>query len=429
MLISVASLNRLMGLAYKGSGGLWVMNTGATWRLGGARWRVEVRHDFLPRKCLAKIVELAGRLPGRDEGFVVDKEGVDYTTSGPAFKSAMESFRAGDADYEATRMIVVNTEACRVLQSDTQEESTIFIAEKFYEMISPLSVDQRNGEGPIVGPRTYKDASWRQSEGICWGTDQMAIAITPAEACDTKRETDMLALWHITRTNETAKAKEEGGALKDDEIGEEVAEFAKRVAKRQEAREAKRAEFAERVRRREMKKAKGDGEGSGTEEPAIAAREAAESASGSASGEAGSGSTKGAGANAEPGDAEGRREPDGMKADARKGDDNAGRAESSGRGKKEDPAGSGQKAGREEKAAGSGRDAGQEEEKAGSGRNMGEEEPPGSGSQSSEGITAKAGAKAGQKGKNSTEPGCELPAAAPRTKSKDKAAREGGKTP
>ena len=54
MLISVASLNRLMGLAYKGSGGLWVMNTGATWRLGGARWRVEVRHDFLPRKCLAK---------------------------------------------------------------------------------------------------------------------------------------------------------------------------------------------------------------------------------------------------------------------------------------------------------------------------------------------------------------------------------------
>ena len=410
MLISVASLNRLMGLAYKGSGGLWVMNTGATWRLGGARWRVEVRHDFLPRKCLAKIVELAGRLPGRGEGFVVDKEGVDYTTSGPAFKSAM---------------IVVNTEACRVLQSDEQEESTIFIAEKFYEMISPLSVDQRNGEGPIVGPRTYKDAFWRQSEGICWGTDQMAIAITPAEACDTKRETDMLALWHITRTNETAKAKEEGGALKDDEIGEEVAEFAKRVAKRQEAREAKRVEFAERVRRREMKKAKGDGEGNGTEEPAIAAIEAAESASG----EAGSGSAEGAGTNAEPGDAEGRREPDGMKADVGKGDGNAGRAEGSGRGKKEGPAGSGQKAGREEKAAGRGRDAGQEEEKAGSDRNMGGEEPSGSGSQSSEGITAKVGAKAGQKGKNSTEPGCELPAAAPRTKSKDKAAREGRKTP
>lgn len=424
MLISVASLNRLMGMAYKGSGGLWVMNTGITWRLGGARWRVEVKHDFLPRKCLAKIVELAGRLPGRDEGFVVDKEGVDYTTSGPAFKSAMESFRAGDADYEATRMIVVNTEACRVLQSDTQEESTIFIAEKFFEMISPLAVDQRNGEGPIVGPRTYKDASWRQSEGICWGTDQMAIAITPAEACDTKRETDMLALWHITRTNETAKAKEEGGAIKDDEIGEEVAEFAKRVAKRQEAREAKRAEYAGRVRRREMKKAKGDGEGNGTEEPAIAAREAA----GSALGETGSGSAEGAGANAEPGDAEGRKEPDGMKADAGKGDDNAGRSEGSGRGKKEGPAGSGQKAGREE-TAGSGREPGQEEEKAGNGRNMGGEEPAGSGSQPSGGGTAKPGAKAGQKERNDTEPGCGLQAAVPRAKNEDKTGKEGRKTP
>lgn len=230
MLISTADFNRLATAAYRGAGGLWVMNTGEAWQFGGARWRIWIMQDFLPKKCLGKIVELAGKLPGRGEAFVVDKEGVRYEAPGPAVKSAKISFDESDTFYEPTRLILSNTEPNRVLQNDGK--ALVFVPEKFYAMISANYLDIKNGEGPIMGPKANESDYWRAVEGICWATDKMAIAFCPAPSDDTKREAALLEGWHITRVNETSKA--EGQGADPIQVNAEILGFARKTVEEKE---------------------------------------------------------------------------------------------------------------------------------------------------------------------------------------------------
>ena len=174
MFITTQGFKKLIKQAYK-TGDLHIANDGLGYTIAGGYWRIWIKHDWIPKKELAAIIELAGELPEEGRAFAAYEEGNQHEIKFPNERSAMAIALECEMMLEITPLVLryATGQQARVLQrADTGEIA--LINDQFTDMITNKAIDHDKGEssaeGPFIHPMEY---------GIFYRSDTMAIQIAP----------------------------------------------------------------------------------------------------------------------------------------------------------------------------------------------------------------------------------------------------------
>ena len=174
MFITTQGFKKLIKRAYK-TRDLHIANDGVGYTIAGGYWRIWIKHDWIPKKELAAIIELAGELPEEGRAFAAYEEGNQYEIKFPNERSAMAIALECEMMLEITPLVLryATGQQARVLQrADTGEIA--LINDQFTDMITNKAIDHDKGEssaeGPFIHPMEY---------GIFYRSDTMAIQIAP----------------------------------------------------------------------------------------------------------------------------------------------------------------------------------------------------------------------------------------------------------
>lgn len=174
MFITTQGFKRLIKQAYK-TRDLHIANDGAGYTIAGGYWRIWIKHEWIPKKELAAIIELTGELPAEGQAFTVYEEGNQYEMELPNERSAMTIALECKMTLEITPLVLryATGQQARVLQrADTRE--IMLINDQFMDMITNKAIDHNKGESPAEGPFIHP-----AEYGVFYRSDTMAMRIAP----------------------------------------------------------------------------------------------------------------------------------------------------------------------------------------------------------------------------------------------------------
>lgn len=174
MFITTQGFKKLIKRAYK-TRDLHIANDGLGYTIAGGYWRIWIKHNWIPKKELAAIIELAGELPAEGQAFAAYEEGNQYEIEFPDERSAMALALECETMLEITPLTLryATGQQARVLQrADTGE--IILINDQFMDMITNKAIDNDKGESPAEGPFIHP-----AEYGIFYRSDTMAVRIAP----------------------------------------------------------------------------------------------------------------------------------------------------------------------------------------------------------------------------------------------------------
>ena len=174
MFITTQGFKKLIKRAYK-TRDLHIANDGVGYTIAGGYWRIWIKHDWIPKKELAAIIELAGELPAEGQAFAVYEEGNQYEIEFPDEKSTIALALECETILEITPLVLryETGQQARVLQkADTGE--IMLINDQFTDMITNKAIDHDKGESPAEGPFIHT-----AEYGIFYRSDTMAVRIAP----------------------------------------------------------------------------------------------------------------------------------------------------------------------------------------------------------------------------------------------------------
>lgn len=174
MFITTQGFKKLIKQAYK-TGDLHIANDGLGYTIAGGYWRIWIKHDWIPKKELAAIIELAGELPAEGQAFTVYEEGNQYEIEFPDERSAIEIALECETILEITPLVLryATGQQARILQRADTGEITL-INDQFTDMITNKAIDYEKGEGSVSGPFIH-----HREYGIFYRSDTMAMRIMP----------------------------------------------------------------------------------------------------------------------------------------------------------------------------------------------------------------------------------------------------------
>lgn len=179
MFLHIATAKRLFKEAF--SSGRLVVRRYAGWLyVSGAGWEVEMVFGTVPYKLKAAIVELCGRLPEKDEGFVAGKEGLQDIRE----REELANTEILSAGYMRAKQVLTETPVVldykycmyKLLQ---HRENKIFtlINMDLLSLIDNREVDMEHGEGIPCGPCS-EHASWNSF--VYWHNEQGTLRLRPS---------------------------------------------------------------------------------------------------------------------------------------------------------------------------------------------------------------------------------------------------------
>lgn len=174
MFITTQGFKKLIKQAYK-TRDLHIANDGLGYTIAGSYWRIWIKHDWITKKELAAIIELAGELPAEGQAFAVYEEGNQYEIEFPDERNAMEIVLECKTMLEITPLVLryATGQQARVLQRADTGEITL-INDQFTDMITNKAIDHDKGESPVDGPFIHP-----REYGIFYRSDTMAVRIAP----------------------------------------------------------------------------------------------------------------------------------------------------------------------------------------------------------------------------------------------------------
>ena len=174
MFITTQGFKKLIKQAYK-TRDLHIANDGVGYTIAGGYWRIWIKHNWIPKKELAAIIELTGELPAERQAFTVYEEGNQYEMELPNERSAMTIALECKMTLEITPLVLryATGQQARVLQrADTGE--IMLINDQFMDMITNKAIDHDKGESPAEGPFIHP-----AEYGVLYRSDTMAMRIAP----------------------------------------------------------------------------------------------------------------------------------------------------------------------------------------------------------------------------------------------------------
>lgn len=174
MFITTQGFKRLIKQAYK-TRDLHIANDGAGYTIDGGYWRIWIKHEWIPKKELAAIIELTGELPAEGQAFTVYEEGNQYEMELPNERSTMTIALECKMTLEITPLVLryATGQQARVLQKADTREITL-INDQFTDMITNKAIDYEKGESSASGPFIH-----HREYGIFYRSDTMAMQIMP----------------------------------------------------------------------------------------------------------------------------------------------------------------------------------------------------------------------------------------------------------
>lgn len=174
MFITTQGFKKLIKQAYK-TRYLHIANDGLGYTIAGGYWRIWIKHDWIPKKELAAIIELTGELPAAGEAFTASEDGNQYEIKLPNERSAMEIALECETILEITPIVLryKSGQQARILQRADNGRITL-INDQFTDMISNKAVDYDKGESSVEGPFIHP-----RTRGIFYRSDTMAMWIMP----------------------------------------------------------------------------------------------------------------------------------------------------------------------------------------------------------------------------------------------------------
>lgn len=174
MFITTQGFKKLIKRAYK-TRDLHIANDGLGYTIAGGYWRIWIKHDWIPKKELAAVIELTGELPAEGQAFTAYEEGNQYEIEFPNETSAIALALECKTMLEITPLVLryATGQQARVLQrADTRE--IMLINDQFTDMITNKAIDHDKGESPVDGPFIHP-----REYGIFYRSDTMAVRIAP----------------------------------------------------------------------------------------------------------------------------------------------------------------------------------------------------------------------------------------------------------
>lgn len=174
MFITTQGFKRLIKQAYK-TRDLHIANDGLGYTIAGGYWRIWIKHDWIPKKELAAIIELTGELPAEGQAFTACEDGNQYEIKFPDERNAMAIALECKMTLEITPLVLryATGQQARVLQRADTREITL-INDQFTDMISNKAIDYGKGESSVQGPFIH-----HREYGIFYRSDTMAMRIAP----------------------------------------------------------------------------------------------------------------------------------------------------------------------------------------------------------------------------------------------------------
>ena len=174
MFITTQGFKKLIKQAYK-TRDLHIANDGVGYTIAGGYWRIWIKHDWIPKKELAAIIELTGELPAEGQAFTACEDGNQYEIKFPDERNAMAIALECEMTLEITPIVLryKTGQQARILQRADTGEITL-INDQFADMISNKAVDYDKGESPVEGPFLHP-----RTRGIFYRSDTMAMWIMP----------------------------------------------------------------------------------------------------------------------------------------------------------------------------------------------------------------------------------------------------------
>lgn len=174
MFITTQGFKRLIKQAYK-TRDLHIANDGLGYTIAGGYWRIWIKHDWIPKKELAAIIELTGELPAEGQAFTACEDGNQYEIKFPDERNDMAIALECKMTLEITPLVLryATGQQARVLQRADTREITL-INDQFTDMISNKAIDYGKGESSVQGPFIH-----HREYGIFYRSDTMAMRIAP----------------------------------------------------------------------------------------------------------------------------------------------------------------------------------------------------------------------------------------------------------
>lgn len=174
MFITTQGFKKLIKQAYK-TRDLHIANDGLGYTIAGGYWRIWIKHDWMPKKELAAVIELAGELPAEGQAFTVYEEGNQYEIEFQDKRSTIAIAMECETILEITPLVLryATGQQARVLQRADTGEITL-INDQFTDIITNKAIDHDKGESQVDGPFIH-----REEYGIFYRSDTMAVRIMP----------------------------------------------------------------------------------------------------------------------------------------------------------------------------------------------------------------------------------------------------------
>lgn len=175
MFLRTQGFKKLLKEAVAG-GGLLTGNDGEGICLCGSYWVMWIKGGCIPKKELAAIIELAGKIPEPGEAFRVYREANQYEImEGPVYR-VMENAEQCTETADVTKLVIRKGKerALRVLQDRFRK--IILIDERFMDMIDNTVLDAEHRETPAGEPRMG------ELPGVFWNNNIMALHVMPVSS-------------------------------------------------------------------------------------------------------------------------------------------------------------------------------------------------------------------------------------------------------
>lgn len=179
MFLRIATAKKLFKEAF-GSSRLAVRRYAGYLYISGSAWEMEMVFDTAPYKIKAAIVELCGRLPEEDEGFVAAKEGIQDIQE----RKELINEETLLARYMRAKCVLTETplvfdhKHCMYKLLQYQENRTFtLINAGLLALLDNREVDMEHGEGIPCGPCS-EHASWMSS--VYWHNECGTLCLLPS---------------------------------------------------------------------------------------------------------------------------------------------------------------------------------------------------------------------------------------------------------
>lgn len=170
MFLKVSEFKRLLQEAYKGAGVKMGHTTNGTLYMAGYFWTIEIYVDEIPKKALAHIIELEGRIPAEGETCTMAK-GQEIQMDIPWHECYAVMLNAEECENSVLESTGLMIDGARIMQKESG--GIIAIDDRFTANISNLYIDEAACHTPLKGP--YYD----KNDRVYWKNNVMAMMVSP----------------------------------------------------------------------------------------------------------------------------------------------------------------------------------------------------------------------------------------------------------